>query len=655
MTACTVVVPTHRRPRALAACLAGLAAQTDPPADLQVVVVDDGGGVPLGPVVDAVRRPPRRDPGDPGQRRPGGGAQRRRRARARGALLAFTDDDCVPRPGWLRTLVDLAGRHPGAAVSGRTVNALRDNPYSAAAQLVIDVGYEQTGYGSRGVPFFTTNNLLVPAEAFRALGGFDTGFRTAEDRDFCARWAASGRRFEHAREAVVDHAHALGLWGFVRLHYEYGRGARRFHRAQASRGGRVAVEPGYYLALARRPLREPPPAAGRPGGPAGGVAARDHGRLRPGAGGRMAVSGVDVLHVLWSGRIGGIERQVATMLRHADRRGGLRHRACLLDGAGVVGDALVAEGRAVRLGMRAGWDPEGLARLARLARRLRPRAVHLHTHAVAAHVVLGAALPRALTVYTEHSPRVLTRDGKFRALYRLLRARNARLVALSPAMAAAMIAQGASPGAITIVPEPGGRAPGARVRRTAGAADGTVGVVARLAPQKRIDLLLDVVDRLRREGTACRGLVVGGGALAGDLARRRAALGLEDAVDLAGEQEDVVPWLDRMDVFLMTSAFEPFGIAALEAMARGVPVVAMPCPGGLGELAAGGGRLLPDRSVATAAGAVAQLLASPGERSLARARGRVVVGRHGPGPVLARLEAVYAAGGLTTPASRPGA
>ena len=257
MSACTVVVPTHRRPRALAACLAGLAAQADPPADLQVVVVDDGGGVPLEPVVDAVRD--RLDVTLTTRANAGPAAARNAGAeRARGALLAFTDDDCVPRPDWLRTLVDLAGRHPGAAVSGRTVNALRDNPYSAAAQLVIDVGYEQTGYGSRGVPFFTTNNLLVPADAFRALGGFDTGFRTAEDRDFCARWAASGRRFEHAREAVVDHAHALGLWGFVRLHYEYGRGARRFHRAQASRGGRVAVEPGYYLALARRPLHEPP-------------------------------------------------------------------------------------------------------------------------------------------------------------------------------------------------------------------------------------------------------------------------------------------------------------------------------------------------------------------------------------------------------------
>jgi GT2 family glycosyltransferase len=257
VTACTVVVPTHRRPGALAACLAGLAAQVGPPAGLEVVVVDDGGGLPLWPVLERARE--RLDVTLVTHANRGPAAARNAGAeRARGGLLAFTDDDCVPRPDWLRTLVALADRHPGAAVSGRTVNAFHDNPYSAAAQLVIDVGYEQTGYGSRGLPFFTTNNLLVPAAAFRALGGFDTGFRTAEDRDFCARWAASGRGFAHARDAVVDHAHALSLWDFVRLHYEYGRGACRFHRAQASRGGRVAVEPSYYLALARRPMREPP-------------------------------------------------------------------------------------------------------------------------------------------------------------------------------------------------------------------------------------------------------------------------------------------------------------------------------------------------------------------------------------------------------------
>jgi GT2 family glycosyltransferase len=256
MTLCSVVIATHRRPGPLSACLAGLAAQEDPPAGLEVVVVDDGGGVPLEPVLAPARE--RLDITLVTQANAGPAAARNAgAARARGRFLAFTDDDCVPRPDWLRRLLALAVERPGAAVSGRTVNRLRGNPYAEAAQLVIDVGYEQTGHGRRGVPFFTTNNLLVPAAGFHELGGFDPGFRTAEDRDFCARWASTGRAFRHAPEAVVDHAHPMGLWGFVRLHYAYGRGARRFHRAQAMRGGRVAVEPSYYLALARRPMREP--------------------------------------------------------------------------------------------------------------------------------------------------------------------------------------------------------------------------------------------------------------------------------------------------------------------------------------------------------------------------------------------------------------
>ena len=111
----------------------------------------------------------------------------------------------------------------------------------------------------------------------------------------------------------------------------------------------------------------------------------------------------------------------------------------------------------------------------------------------------------------------------------------------------------------------------------------------------------------------------------------------------AGEQEDVAPWLDRMDVFLMTSESEPFGLTATEAMARGVPVVAMPCPGGLAELVGAGGLLLPDRSPARAADAVQSLLESPGERARLRAAGRALADRHLPATAVRELERLYAA------------
>jgi glycosyltransferase involved in cell wall biosynthesis len=335
---------------------------------------------------------------------------------------------------------------------------------------------------------------------------------------------------------------------------------------------------------------------------------------------------VRVLQLLWSGNIGGIERQVAAVTRHGAAQGAGEFHACFLDGRGVVGDALVAEALADRLRLRRGWDPIGLYRLGRLLRRQRPDVIHSHTHAVLATLVARIALPRATFVYTEQSPRVLTSDRKFRLLYLVLRRSVSRFVALTPTMARAMEAYGAERSRTVIIPNMFAIPP----RTVAGdrRPTGTIGIVARLEPQKRVDTMIEVVAELRRRGIECTGLVVGRGTQLHALVEQTARLGLRDVLEFAGEQDDIVPWLDRMDVFLMTSAAEPFGITALEAMARGVPVVAMPCPGGLSDLIARGGQLLPDRAIGTAADAVAGLLASADRRQELQAKGHATVAAH---------------------------
>ena len=346
-----------------------------------------------------------------------------------------------------------------------------------------------------------------------------------------------------------------------------------------------------------------------------------------------------ILHLAWSGRIGGIERLLEGIVRSADAGTGYVHRACLLDGRGSIGDRLVEEGLAVRLGFRSGYDARGLWRLARLLRRLRPTVIHVHSHAVAAYLVALAVCPKAVRVYTEHSPRALRRDRKFRLLYFLLRRSVATFVATTAGMAATLAKKRVERERIAVIPN--GVPVPSRLARTEAGDPPVVGVVARLERQKRVDLFLDVLAELRRRGVATAGLVVGDGSLRRDLMRQADALGLRESVEFAGEQEDTVPWLDRLDVFLMTSEFEPFGMAALEAMARGAAVVAMPCPGGLTEVVGGGGIVLPSREVQDAADAVQHLLASPRERARLRAQGAVVAEEHSFERVVVRLDELY--------------
>ena len=69
----------------------------------------------------------------------------------------------------------------------------------------------------------------------------------------------------------------------------------------------------------------------------------------------------------------------------------------------------------------------------------------------------------------------------------------------------------------------------------------------------------------------------------GEAVQRTRALGLTGDVHFVGEQDQVLPLLSVSDVFLLPSAQESFGLAALEAMACEVPVIAS-CVGGLPEV-----------------------------------------------------------------------
>jgi N-acetyl-alpha-D-glucosaminyl L-malate synthase BshA len=94
--------------------------------------------------------------------------------------------------------------------------------------------------------------------------------------------------------------------------------------------------------------------------------------------------------------------------------------------------------------------------------------------------------------------------------------------------------------------------------------------------------VIDIFDRIRRQVPA-RLLLVGDGPDLSLAYKKARELGIVPFVDGVGAQEEVVPLLSVSDVFLLPSSQESFGLAALEAMACEVPVVASSV-GGLPEV-----------------------------------------------------------------------
>ena len=101
-------------------------------------------------------------------------------------------------------------------------------------------------------------------------------------------------------------------------------------------------------------------------------------------------------------------------------------------------------------------------------------------------------------------------------------------------------------------------------------------------PVKRVDTVVEVFRRVRQEVRA-RLLLIGDGPVRPEIEEQVRAHGLQNEVVFIGEEHDPVRWLSIADLFLLPSVQESFGLAALEAMACEVPVIASDV-GGLPEI-----------------------------------------------------------------------
>jgi len=275
---------------------------------------------------------------------------------------------------------------------------------------------------------------------------------------------------------------------------------------------------------------------------------------------------------------------------------------------------------AVRLRAPRDLDPALLLALRRKLQRLRPDVVH--THLVHADVYGALAAPGAL-VSTKHNDDPF-RLGPFRHVERTLARRVRRVIAITEALARFNVERVGLPAEKVAVvhygldepPAPWGENPplvlpdGARV----------LVAVCRLVPQKGVDVAVRALAEIRRDHPDAVLVVFGDGDQRDALVRLAADLGVGDALYLPGRAGDVAAWLARAEVVVHPVRWEGFGLALLEAMLVGRPVVASAVssvpeivvdgetgllvpPDDPGALAAAIGRLLGDADIASAYGA----------------------------------------------------
>lgn len=318
-----------------------------------------------------------------------------------------------------------------------------------------------------------------------------------------------------------------------------------------------------------------------------------------------------VVHVLNTTDTGGAE-MVALHLGREMRALGWHPEVLALRGEGALSAEFAAAGmRVSNLGVPIG---QGVLRIRAVLRHwlARERCDVVHTHNVTPLVGVALAAPRHERfrfVHTKHGrARATNLRGKF--LTRWAARRADALVAVSgDARDCAIRREGYPAGRMHLIYN------GIHVPATATDQVGQglrLVTAARLEPIKTMELLLDAVALLRRNGVAATLDIVGDGSERPRLEQHAAALALGEAVRFAGWQRDVGSWLRGADCFVLASRSEGLSMTILEAMGHGLPVVATRV-GGNSEVILDGttGRLVPHGDPAALAAALGDVLGHP--------------------------------------------
>ncbi|HXG62895.1 MAG TPA: GT4 family glycosyltransferase PelF, partial [Planctomycetota bacterium] len=284
-------------------------------------------------------------------------------------------------------------------------------------------------------------------------------------------------------------------------------------------------------------------------------------------------------------------------------------------------------------------DAAAGARLAALFRRRRPDVVHAHTYKagmLAGVAARWAGVPAVIVSPHGHIfapgariPGVPAGGWKLRFLRWATSAAQAwahRVTALSETDRSQQIALGLGAASRYVV-VPNGidveRYAAPRPRLFAGRP--VVGAVGRFSPEKGQGVLLEAFARARAALPAARLVLVGYGEAEGELREAAARAGLGETVVFAGER-DSAEVLSSFDVFVQPSLYESQGLAILEAMAAGCPVIATDV-GGVRDVVRDGetGVLVPAGDPAALAAAIVGLAGAPERADALAARARAWV------------------------------
>jgi len=323
------------------------------------------------------------------------------------------------------------------------------------------------------------------------------------------------------------------------------------------------------------------------------------------------------MHVIHTSAFGGGPNMLAILCAHLS---GDFAMEVVTDGHGDMPARVEAAGTVVhRMPLTTKWSfASHIPRLAGLVRRRKPDLVHLHGQFAGSFGQIALALaggPR--NVYFVQWPSYLDDGGGWSRF----RNRTAEKVSCDGATSVVCVSENdrrefiarglCAPEKLRVIHNAFSRDTQASRPPFAGGVP-TIGFVGRLVDQKGCEYLVRAVPAVLEAHPDTRFLIVGDGLERPRLEAMARELGVSSAVEFAGYQPEPAPLIERMDVVVVPSIYDPFPLVTLEAMILSRPVVGA-AVGGIPEQVEDGrtGILVPPRDAGSIASALIRLISQP--------------------------------------------
>lgn len=347
-----------------------------------------------------------------------------------------------------------------------------------------------------------------------------------------------------------------------------------------------------------------------------------------------------VIHIIGGGEFGGAEKHILNLAGAVDPQA-VELTVCCLFSAPFVETAAGAGINALAVPMGSKADFGVVKKLAGLIQSGEYDIVH--THGVRANLLGRLAARQAgkkKVVTTVHS--LLERDyqGAITRFANSMAERSTRFltshfIAVSQGLKDRLVKGGISANRITVIHNgilldeirPSDAA--AVIKEKLSIKDAVlVGIVARLHAVKGHRYFIEAAEEVQRQRPGTRFLIVGDGPYRTVLKKLAGGTGINDRITFTGFVEDVYTLMAALDLLVISSLWEGFGLTAIEAMTLGVPVVATEV-GGLPEVVRHGetGLLVPPANAAALAKSIVWMLDHPREAGEMAQKGGDIVRR----------------------------